>query len=181
MRHCSVSPCIAGFNKCTPQLHQWLVRMHLYYGKFVSTNEGRAWFVRTNLIEVPWKKKERKNVALCQRPTLSGPLEKCSQVTIYATTTSTKTEALRTLPSLPYMVTRLSTSGWSHAPPSQLVRGTANTRATILYELLNTISHDFPHNSLLQNHDQLTQFILDQTSINLPSSHDHLHLTRPPW
>ena len=49
-------------------------------------------------------------------------------------------------------------------------RGTANTRAAILSELLNTISRDFPHNSLLlqQNHDQLTQFILDPTSINLP-------------
>ena len=52
--------------------------MHLYYAKFVSTNESRAWFVRTNPIEVPWRRRRKKkiNVALCQRPTSSGPLEK---------------------------------------------------------------------------------------------------------
>ena len=51
--------------------------MHVYCTKFVSTNESRAWFVRTNPIEVIWiKKKKRKNVTLCQRPTLSGSLEK---------------------------------------------------------------------------------------------------------
>ena len=60
--------------------------MHLYYAKFVSTNESRAWFVRTNPIEVPWRRRRRRrrkkkiNVALCQRPTSSGPLEKWGRI-----------------------------------------------------------------------------------------------------
>ena len=60
----------------TAQLHQWQVHVHVYCTKFVSTNESRAWFVRTNPIEVPWRKRRNLNVALCQRPTSSGPLEK---------------------------------------------------------------------------------------------------------
>ena len=69
-------------------------------------------------------------------------------------------------------------------------RGTADTRYRIIPELLNTILLYFPTNDLLknQNHEHLTQFILDPTSINLPAStrisHDHpallpvLHICR---
>ena len=58
--------------------------MHLYYVKFVSTNESRAWFVTANPIEVPWRKKKNLNVALCQRPTSSGPLEKFDAILMQA-------------------------------------------------------------------------------------------------
>ena len=49
-------------------------------------------------------------------------------------------------------------------------RGTVEIRTNIITELLNTISHRIPYNGLLQqtNHDHLTQFILDPTSLNLP-------------
>ena len=63
-------------------------------------------------------------------------------------------------------------------------RGTADTRTRILPDLLNTLSHDFPGNDLLfhQNHDHLTQLILDPTSMNLPLnirvSPDHPALPR---
>ena len=43
--------------------------VHLYYTKFELTNESRAGFVRTNLIEVPWKKrKEEKENCGCLPP-----------------------------------------------------------------------------------------------------------------
>ena len=64
-----------------------------------------------------------------------------------------------------------------HKPPDEdmvhlLVRCrcTADTRAGILPELFNVISLHFPHNTILGNPNQtnLTQMILDPTSLNLP-------------
>ena len=63
-------------------------------------------------------------------------------------------------------------------------RATADTRARILPNLLNTLSLHIPSNGLLQHPNQmhLTQFILDPTSLNLPSdiricpTHPALHL-----
>ena len=51
-------------------------------------------------------------------------------------------------------------------------RGTQDTRTRIVPELLNTINHLFPTNNILlyPNHTQLTQLILDPTSLNLPST-----------
>ena len=51
-----------------------------------------------------------------------------------------------------------------------LCRGTADTRARLTPVLLNTISQRFPTNGILDkpNHSQLTQLILDPTSLNLP-------------
>ena len=53
-----------------------------------------------------------------------------------------------------------------------MCRTTADTRTRILPELLNTIKLYFPTNTLLQspNHQQLTQLILDTTSLNLPTT-----------
>ena len=64
-----------------------------------------------------------------------------------------------------------------HNPPTEDMvhllarcRCTADTRTNILPEFLNIISHFFPHNSILDkpNHTDLTQLILDPTSLNLP-------------
>ena len=51
-------------------------------------------------------------------------------------------------------------------------RGTADTRTRILPDLLNTINLYFPTNSILEhpNLTNLTQLILDPTSLNLPMS-----------
>ena len=63
-------------------------------------------------------------------------------------------------------------------------RSTVDTRTRILPDLLNTVSQDLPDNDLLShhNHDNLTQFILDPTSLNLPLnirvSPDHPALVR---
>ena len=52
-------------------------------------------------------------------------------------------------------------------------RATAETRSRILPDLLNLLAQYHPnHGLLLQHaHSTLTQFILDCTSLNLPSSH----------
>ena len=65
-----------------------------------------------------------------------------------------------------------------HPPPSDedmvhlltRCRGTLETRARIIPELLNTIQQHFPTNGILvhQNHSHLAQLILDPTSLNLP-------------
>ena len=65
-----------------------------------------------------------------------------------------------------------------------MCRATGETRARIIPELLNTLSVYFPTNELLVSlsHAQLTQFILDPTSLNLPQdtrispNHPALHL-----
>ena len=63
-------------------------------------------------------------------------------------------------------------------------RSTEDTRTRVLPDLLNIVSQDFPGNDLLShhNHDHLTQFILDPTSLNLPLnirvSPDHPALPR---
>ena len=51
-------------------------------------------------------------------------------------------------------------------------RATTDTRIRFTPELLNTISRNFPNNSILEtsNHTHLTQLILDPTSLNLPLS-----------
>ena len=53
-----------------------------------------------------------------------------------------------------------------------MCRATADTRNRILPELLNTVASSDPSNSLLTstNHDTLTQFILDCSSLNLPAN-----------
>ena len=63
-----------------------------------------------------------------------------------------------------------------HAPVEDILhvltmcRATSDTRLRIVPELLNCIAKYFPTNSLLKriNHEQLCQFILDPTSLNLP-------------
>ena len=64
-----------------------------------------------------------------------------------------------------------------HNPPTEdmvhllvICRCTADTRAGILPELLNIISYHFPNNTILHNpnHTNLTQLLLDPTSLNLP-------------
>ena len=49
-------------------------------------------------------------------------------------------------------------------------RATTDTRTRFTPDLLNTISRNFPNNSILEtsNHTHLTQLILDPTSLNLP-------------
>ena len=51
-------------------------------------------------------------------------------------------------------------------------RATSDTRAEYIPLLLNSISKYFPHNQILNqlNHTQLTQLLLDPTSLNLPLS-----------
>ena len=51
-------------------------------------------------------------------------------------------------------------------------RATADTRSKVLPDLLNEISKHFPNNLVLTStgSNQLTQFILDPTSLNLPMS-----------
>ena len=53
-----------------------------------------------------------------------------------------------------------------------MCRVTAETRARVIPDLLNILVQHFPNNDLLLNHSNahLTQFILDPTSLNLPSS-----------
>ena len=46
--------------------------MHLYYAKFVSTNKSRAWFVRTNPIEVPGEKRRKKGLFATGGPVRAG-------------------------------------------------------------------------------------------------------------
>ena len=66
-------------------------------------------------------------------------------------------------------------------------RVTADTRARIIPDLLNTLSLHLPSNSLLRHPNQtnLTQFVLDPTSLNLPldirisPTHPALHLVLP--
>ena len=50
-------------------------------------------------------------------------------------------------------------------------RATADTRCRVMPELLNTVAKFHPTNKLLSepSHDHLTQFILDCSSLNLPS------------
>ena len=51
-------------------------------------------------------------------------------------------------------------------------RGTEETRGRLIPELLKTVSKFFPSNAILSQHDHqaLTQFILDCSSPNLPTS-----------
>ena len=51
-----------------------------------------------------------------------------------------------------------------------MCRATAETRTRILPDLLNLVSQYYPYNQILlePNPTQLTQFILDPTSLNLP-------------
>ena len=50
-------------------------------------------------------------------------------------------------------------------------RATSDTRTRIMPDILNTLAASFPHNRLLcsPTHSLLTQFILDCSSLNLPS------------
>ena len=50
-------------------------------------------------------------------------------------------------------------------------RGTADTRNRLMPDLLNTVHKFFPNNKILEHTDHLTltQFILDCSSLNLPS------------
>ena len=54
-------------------------------------------------------------------------------------------------------------------------RATANTRARVLPDLLNTVARFFPNNGIVNTESKamLTQFILDPTSLNLQN---HLRL-----
>ena len=53
-----------------------------------------------------------------------------------------------------------------------MCRATANTRTRVLPDLLNIVSQHYPNNRLLSavSHSQFTQFLLDPTSLNLPTS-----------
>ena len=53
-----------------------------------------------------------------------------------------------------------------------MCRGTSDIRSPFISNLLNTVSLYFPENELLvhTNHTHLTQFILDPTSLNLPTT-----------
>ena len=53
-----------------------------------------------------------------------------------------------------------------------ICRATANTRSRILPEVLNTVAKSFPTNKVLSTNSKelLTQFMLDQTSLNLPNN-----------
>ena len=65
----------------------------------------------------------------------------------------------------------------AQAPPEDIIhlltqcRATRDTRERHLSDLLNTIADHYPYNLLLSNHSniQLTQFLLDCTSLNLPN------------
>ena len=74
---------------------------------------------------------------------------------------------------------RLCTSSTGQPAPSEDIthiltrcRGTEDTRGRIIPELLNTVVKFFPSNAILSQHDHhtLTQFILDCSSPNLPTS-----------